>query len=104
MWAVLRLETAATISVQGREVKLPLELMVGMIGALPVFATEEEAAAAAADGKFVMMEIVEANADDIDTGRRDGGFAKPDAGVAPSTRRRLDIRRGKRYKVRSLPS
>lgn len=56
MYLVMGLMTQATISVLGKEVDLKLEIIDGMVGAMPVFENIEDAANYA-NGKLKIMEI-----------------------------------------------
>ena len=57
MYMVMRVIEDATVVVSGRDVKLPLELMDGMSGAVPVFDSLKDAEAAARDGKYKILEV-----------------------------------------------
>ena len=43
MYVVFQLNKELEVSVMGQDIKLPLSYAEGMIGAMPVFATKEEA-------------------------------------------------------------
>lgn len=56
-YLVARLDKNVTVSLPGRDVDVPFSYADGMIGALPVFETREQAEAFS-DGEYGVMEII----------------------------------------------
>jgi hypothetical protein len=106
MWAVLMVLKDAILDVGGAEqVKLPLELMEGMVGAIPVFGNHEDAVTASEDGKYEIMELMrrdEGGKEKTESGVGSGGGRveaadrNPTTGQSVTPRRRLETRRHRR--------
>lgn len=58
MWVVLQLQKHVELDIYGQVHEVPLSFADGMIGALPVFHTKEEAENFANDVQIVEIELV----------------------------------------------
>jgi hypothetical protein len=65
-YMVAGLEDSVSLDVGGTEINLPLSFAEGMIGALPVFDTEENAKAFASEGISIFSLILHENPDRIE--------------------------------------
>jgi hypothetical protein len=65
-YMVAGLEDSISLDVGGTEINLPLSFAEGMIGAMPVFDTEENAKAFASEGISIFSLILHENPDRIE--------------------------------------